>query len=167
MITAPQFSLDRSGHRICRRLPVVAAGVSLVFFALSGCGSEEKYQRAEVTVPGTDRVEGEVALRIPPENMDWARKLTEELDAAKLAYDLGDPDRARAKSDSLIRYIEAVIDTVPNDAPLFKFLLLFVSDAYGRSVNWQESQEAVDSLTHQFEALAEELRRRDTVTTRP
>lgn len=165
---APRYSVCRAGRGICRCLSAFAVGASLVvIIALSGCGSDEKYRRPEMAAGDTDRIEGEFEMQIPPENMAWVRKLTEELDAAKLAYDLGDPERARAKGDSLIRYVEAVIDTVPNDAPLFKFLLLFVSDAYGRSVQWQESKEAVDSLTRRFELLADELRRRDTVTAGP
>jgi|CXWL01.1.fsa_nt_gi hypothetical protein len=130
--------------------------------AVSGCDSAEKYLRKSGS-DGTPEVLSEGKLRLSIADAQWAQGLKSRMDAAQLRVDLADTDGGVALADSLVLLAESVVDTTTT-VELRRFLLLFLSDGYGRLVAWEnarENEEAAGLYTQRFETLATRLRQRN------
>jgi len=147
---------------------VLSALSVVTVVSLVGCGSAEKYQKQPAPQPV---ITGSAGIRLPLDRVKWSRELTSALDAARLVVDMGDTLRGMAVADSLLLLAEGILDTLPDDVPLRKFLLLFVADGYSRLMKWESvrgNRVAVAELTNRFGALAARLKsRRDSLSVPP
>jgi len=136
-----------------------------VFTFLLGCESAEKYRK----VPSADSTAaptvGTLAVTGSPAQMEVVKSLAHEMETAELQWDTGNHDAAIATVDSLRKVSEAVLDTIPLDQPIAKFLLVYVTNTYERLIVWGQERSddnAVKALTGRFESLAARLQvRRD------
>ncbi|GAB4322398.1 MAG: hypothetical protein Kow0074_13910 [Candidatus Zixiibacteriota bacterium] len=138
--------------------------VLLLFgLTLTRCGSDSE-ETADTSPPSEPPAQvGMMEVEGSSVQINWIRNLTESFKSAELAFSLGDSTNAIWTAESLLTVSEAALDTLPVDAQMARFLLIFSSDVYASLRNWYTLTGRIDEaqeLSRRYIELADRMKRR-------